>query len=270
MLGTGFEKTSSMAKRKSKSGHIVIGAINGDFFGISNPYNPYTFLVGSMILDEEYTFGRISQRPAFAIDKFKKLIIDNIGFSATVIAPQNYSKTINAVNDTVRANTLILYNKYFGNSTRTNNLVTEIKLNRISNLVINDTVKFIVVNKKNDVGNMNYGPNEYVLSGSGSAKAFLDSSITLNDTVKIFFNTNQNRVSIFTLVNGNYRVYVVSRPNVLILDANTGDLIENLNTSGITGGNFTLNDVEVTSDGKIITANLTTSSSLFSPFKVNK
>lgn len=67
---------------------------------------------------------------------------------------------------------MILYNKYFGNSTRTNNLVTEIKLKRLSNLVINDTVKFIVVNKKTDVGNMNYGPNEYVLSGSGSAKAF--------------------------------------------------------------------------------------------------
>lgn len=501
VLGTGFEKTSSMAKRKSKSGHIVIGAINGDFFGISNPYNPYTFLVGSMILDEEYTFGRISQRPAFAVDKFKKLIIDNIGFSATVITSQNYSKTINAVNDTVRANTLILYNKYFGNSTRTNNLVTEIKLKRISNLVINDTVKFIVVDKKTEVGNMNYGLNEYVLSGNGSAKAFLDSSITLNDTVKILFNTNPIRGNIFTLVsgnpilvingtipsglstdvhprtaigfnqdstkvffvtvdgrqpgfsvgmslpqlaeymlsigcyqavnldgggsttmvvrnkvvnspsdaagersvanailavseitasevidsfylwprqilidstqskkieifgkdiwgyeidvlptevtfevigvpgyvdslgyfyplgvgsgfikariknlvdsisvtvlseripvwsysdaggnlpswfsstasterglaygyvNGNHRVYVVSRPNVLILDANTGDLIGNLNTSGITGGIFTLNDVEVTSDGKIIAANLTTSSSSSSPFKVYK
>lgn len=501
VLGTGFEKTSSMAKRKSKSGHIVIGAINGDFFGISNPYNPYTFLVGSMILDEEYTFGRISQRPAFAMDKFKNLIIDNIGFSATLITSQNYFKTINAVNDTVRANTLILYNKYFGNYTRTNNLVSEIKLKRISKLVINDTVKFIVVDKRVDVGNMNYEPNEYVLSGNGSAKAFLDSSITLNDTVKILFSTNPIRGNIFTLVsgnpilvingtipsglstdvhprtaigfnqdstkvffvtvdgrqpgfsvgmslpklaeymlsigcyqavnldgggsttmvvrnkvvnspsdaagersvanailavseitasevidsfylwprqiqidstqskkieiygkdiwgyeidvlptevtfevigvpgyvdslgyfypqgvgsgfikariknlvdsisvtvfseripvwsysdaggnlpswfsstasterglaygyvNGNHRVYVVSRPNVLILDANTGDLIGNLNTSGITGGTFPLNDVEVTSDGVIIAANLTSSSSSSSPFKVYK
>ncbi|MGB9664517.1 MAG: hypothetical protein ACPL25_06325, partial [Ignavibacteria bacterium] len=56
VLGTGFEKTSSMAKRNSRSGHIVIGAVNADFFGISDPYNPYTFLIGSMIKDNEYTF----------------------------------------------------------------------------------------------------------------------------------------------------------------------------------------------------------------------
>ncbi|MCS7053799.1 MAG: hypothetical protein NZM09_08695, partial [Ignavibacterium sp.] len=39
-LGNGFEKTSALSTRKSVNGKIVIGAINGDFYGISAPNNP--------------------------------------------------------------------------------------------------------------------------------------------------------------------------------------------------------------------------------------
>lgn len=57
----------------------------------------------------------------------------------------------------------------------------------------------------------------------------------------------------------NHRVFVVSRNaglNVRILDAVTGADVGTLNTIGITGGTFALNDVGVTDDGKIIAANL--------------
>ncbi len=73
----------------------------------------------------------------------------------------------------------------------------------------------------------------------------------------------------YGFTNNNHRLYVVSRPNVLILDAQTGDVVGSLNINGVTGGTFTLNDVEVTDDGKIIAANLTTSAST-SSFKVYK
>ncbi|MEP0861531.1 MAG: hypothetical protein HRF52_08850, partial [Ignavibacterium sp.] len=63
----------------------------------------------------------------------------------------------------------------------------------------------------------------------------------------------------------NDRVYVVSRSggalNVRILDAATGNDIGTLNTTGITGGTFALNDIGVTEDGKIIGANLTSNTS---------
>ncbi|MCX8010357.1 MAG: hypothetical protein N3A61_04340, partial [Ignavibacteria bacterium] len=86
VLGTGFEKTSSMAQRKNRSGHLVIGAINGDFFGISAPTNPYTFLTGSMISNSEYTFGRTTSRPLFGITGVNKPLIDNMYLSAQVYA----------------------------------------------------------------------------------------------------------------------------------------------------------------------------------------
>lgn len=71
----------------------------------------------------------------------------------------------------------------------------------------------------------------------------------------------------------NDRVFVVSRSggvlSVRILDAATGNDVGTLNTTGISGGTFALNDIGVTSDGKIIGANLTTNAST-SAFKFYK
>ena len=202
VLGTGFEKTSSMAKRSSRSGHIVIGAVNADFFGISDPYNPYTFLIGSMIKDNEYTFGRISQRPSFAIDTAKRLIINDLGFSGIIKTKQGYVRSISSLNDTVRLNNLVIFNKYFGNSTKTNNSVTELRLKRLTPLIIGDSIKFVVRAKNVGIGNMSFSSDEYVLSGNGTEKAFLDSAILVNDTLTIVFNTNPFKGNIFTMTGG--------------------------------------------------------------------
>ncbi len=68
----------------------------------------------------------------------------------------------------------------------------------------------------------------------------------------------------------NDRVYVVSRSGgtfVRILNANTGEDVGTLNTTGISGGTFPLNDVGVTLDGKILACNLTTNANT-TAFKV--
>ncbi len=68
----------------------------------------------------------------------------------------------------------------------------------------------------------------------------------------------------------NDRVFVVSRNAgtfVRILNANTGADVGTLNTTGITGGTFTLNDIGVTFDGKIFACNLTTNANT-TAFKV--
>jgi hypothetical protein len=66
-LGTGFEKTSALSSRKSVSGNIVVGAINGDFYGISAPNNPYGFLGNSQIINSQYVFGRTHVRSSFGV-----------------------------------------------------------------------------------------------------------------------------------------------------------------------------------------------------------
>ena len=69
----------------------------------------------------------------------------------------------------------------------------------------------------------------------------------------------------------NHRVYVASRSGgvlaVRILNAENGTDVGTLNVTGISGGAFALNDISVTSDGKIIGGNMTTNAST-SPFKL--
>lgn len=208
LLGTGFEKTSSMSKRKSQSGHIVMGAVNGDFYGISAPYNPYTFLVGSMISEKEYTFGRSSLRPLFGIREDKKLFIDDMGLAGTVTSSNGNSFTLTSINDTVITNYLVLYNRYFGSSTLSNNQVTEVKLKPITNFNINSEQKFLVLLKTTNTGNMSFNSSEYVLSGSGSAKTFLTDNVNIGDTVRVTIGTSPNRGAIAHLIGGGPKLVV--------------------------------------------------------------
>ena len=68
----------------------------------------------------------------------------------------------------------------------------------------------------------------------------------------------------------NDRVFVVSRAGglfVRIINANNGNDVGTLNTSGISGGTFALNDIGVSVDSRIFACNLTTNANT-TPFKV--
>jgi hypothetical protein len=94
----------------------------------------------------------------------------------------------------------------------------------------------------------------------GNYPSFMGSSGTLN----------VDRGFGYGIVGGKEQVYLVARKggtNVIILNAATGDSVGKLSTTGISGGTFTLNDAEVSSDGKIFACNLTTNAST-SAFKI--
>ncbi len=77
---------------------------------------------------------------------------------------------------------------------------------------------------------------------------------------------NTERGFAYGNVGGNDRVYVVSRNGgtfVKILDAATGADVGDLDVTGISGGTFPVNDIGVTSDGKIIASNLLTAAGDF-------
>lgn len=87
-------------------------------------------------------------------------------------------------------------------------------------------------------------------------------------TKPLWLGTDTERGTAF----GNNKLYVVSRKyaaNVYTVDANTGDSTGALNVTGVTGGIYPLNDVEVAADGAIYAANMTTNAST-SPFKIYK
>lgn len=88
-----------------------------------------------------------------------------------------------------------------------------------------------------------------------------------------WFGADTERGFAYGNVNSNDRIYVVSRKSasdIIILNAATGDSVNKLNNTGVTGGTFALNDVEVSSDGIIFACNMVTSSAVATPFKIYK
>jgi len=77
----------------------------------------------------------------------------------------------------------------------------------------------------------------------------------------------------YGLIGADHRLYVVSRSTsyggkqIFIYNATNGDSVGMLDTTGLAGGTYPVNDVEVSTDGIIFVGNLTTNSST-SAFKV--
>ena len=126
VLGTGFETTSSQAARNNYSGHIVLGAINGDFFGISEPTNPYSFLCGPMIKNHDFVNGISSSRTSISFDDQKLTAFEKFSFAGNVKTKNNQTINITAVNHIRYENNMILFNKFIGANTLTNQWGVEV------------------------------------------------------------------------------------------------------------------------------------------------
>jgi hypothetical protein len=207
-LGNGFEKTSALSKRKSVSGNVVIGAINGDFYGISAPTNPYGFLSNSQIINSEYVFGRTHIRSSFGAINHKNPVVQVIDFFSTITASNSQSKIVSGCNSQRVTDALILYNKYFGPSTLTNAFGTEIELIPIDSFVINSNTRCIVNQKVSNVGNMTILSGRYILSGHGANKTFLDQNFNVGDTVILKIGTSPTIGNITTLIGGGPRLLI--------------------------------------------------------------
>jgi len=207
-LGTGFERTSALSSRKSVSGNIVVGAINGDFYGISAPNNPYGFLGNSQIVNSQYVFGRSHVRSSFGIIENTKPAVQVIDFSGSATSANFVTRTITGVNSQRGTDALILFNTYFGNSTLTNEFGTEVELQPVDPFVTNSSIRFIVLNKQAGVGNMIIQSGKYILSGHGVNKTFLDQSFFTGDTITLFLGTTPSIGNVTGLIGGGPRLLI--------------------------------------------------------------
>ncbi|MCX7610839.1 MAG: phosphodiester glycosidase family protein [Ignavibacterium sp.] len=216
-LGNGFEKTSALSTRKSVNGKIVIGAINGDFYGISAPNNPYGFLNNSQIINSEYVFGRAHIRSSFGVINHNKPVAQVIDFFTTITASNSQSKIINECNSQRGTDALILYNKYFGPSTLTNSFGTEVEIQPIDSFITNSNTRCVVTAKQIGVGNMNINPSRYILSGHGVSKTFLDQNFNVGDTVILKMGTSPIIGNVTALIGGGPRLLINgSKPSTFV------------------------------------------------------
>ncbi len=194
-----FEKTSSMSNRKSYLGHIVVGAVNGDFYNTQTGEPINIQIENGEILKKPYP------RSVFGLTADKKPFIEIFSFSGNIIAGDSV-RAIDGINEARGSDMLIFYNSYFGDSTATNQWGSEALISPLNQWVVNDTVYCVVDTIVNWVGSMKIPIGKAVLSGHGKAGEFLRNNLKIKDTVKIVFHLAPNVGKVAQAIGGLPRI----------------------------------------------------------------
>ncbi|UCE06313.1 MAG: phosphodiester glycosidase family protein, partial [bacterium] len=201
----GREGTSRMAARNNYAEHRVVGAINGDFFSIEGvPVNAQV-INGELLKQEDNDAQNPVHWSTIGFDNKNHTVITTNIFSSHLFIGNQTRKILN-VNKARAPKQLILYNSYFGNSTGTNSRGTEVLIAPINDWLANDTVKCIVENIEQGLGNMAITRGKAVLSGSGQDSTFLAENIQIRDTVKMYIGLKPSIVKLKNLVGGFPRI----------------------------------------------------------------
>jgi hypothetical protein len=188
------ETTTSMSERNNSDGHWIVGAINGDF------YDGNGIPIGTQILN-----GQILKRPigrsVIGINNENFPMANVVSYSGALIT-KNLSTTIQGINQSRQTDQLILFNRYFGGTTETNEWGTEARLSPLTEWSVNDTVLCLVDTVVTNVGNLGISSGKAVLSGHGSSETFLINNIQKGDSVKIFISLAPGLKKLKQLVGG--------------------------------------------------------------------
>ncbi|MCP4708581.1 MAG: phosphodiester glycosidase family protein, partial [Planctomycetes bacterium] len=158
--------------------------------------------IGSQVINGEMLKTSVDWS-SIGFDENNKPTIGTIAFSGWASGTSGSFDVAN-VNATRYADQLILYNSYLGNNTGTNENGTEISLTPIDNWIVNDTIQLLVGAIETGIGSMSISAGEAILSGHGSAAAYLNNWQT-GDTVQLYLGLNPTLPRLTQLVGGNYK-----------------------------------------------------------------
>ena len=183
LVSAGYETTSSMAMRNDSAGHRVIGAINGDFYKESRPVG--IFIQNGEIVRDDAD----GSRPAIGFNADDHPMMQDVTYSGTVVT-RNGETNITGINESRAAGDLVLYNHYWGPSTRTNQFGTEAAIVPLetSRWLVNDTIHVVVQRMAEGKGNLPVPFKGAVLSGHGKSAAYLNNSVAVGDTIGMMMN----------------------------------------------------------------------------------
>ena len=212
---TGLETVSSMSKSRSNSEYSYFSGVNADFFSMSAP----TYSIGSVIVDGEVFIGKNNGWPGFGLDSKKKPYAGTIVFGGKVKSA-TAENAITGVNKGRGENDMIIYTPKMAN-TETNAYGTEVSLEPVegAKIVPGKTAKMKVSCAPANAGSMVVPATGYVLSGHGTAAAFV-AGLKEGDILDVELQVS------FNGVNANITQSVGGQP--MILSNN-----EVLNTDGV-------------------------------------
>ncbi|MFU8859398.1 MAG: phosphodiester glycosidase family protein [Cyclonatronaceae bacterium] len=184
-----MERTSSMVRRYSGTSKVG-GAVNADFYNMEN----------GMPVNLQVTDGVPLRRPVLSPGRSAFLVFEDGTPDIRIPEMQiqlslasGNSVTVNGVNEARVENGMVLYNRYYGNSTGSNRYGTEVMLRQIDEDRASASLTLVADSVFQDRGNTAIHEGYYVLSAHGSAYNRINRSISAGDTVRISYHFNSER-----------------------------------------------------------------------------
>lgn len=207
-LGNGsFETTHNMGRRYDEEDYKVMGALNGDYFGISNPNDPYGYVRNLMIKDHEFVVGKHYTRSQFGMDGEGVPFVDMLTFSGEAYLDNDEVVSIDGVNQVRGTHLAILYNRYIGNNTLTNENGVEVLLKKQTDIKTGVPIDFEVKEIEDGVGSMEIpGPEYYVLSAHGNKRGQILENVEVGDIISLKMGTSPGPEDIAQLMGGGPRL----------------------------------------------------------------
>lgn len=196
----GMETTSSMAARKNYSGHLVVGAINGDFYDMGSGIP-----IGTQVINGEM-LKNPCEGPIVGFDINNYPFISPVSFNGQVLLEGDSPLSINGVNVSRGTDYLVLYNSFFGSSTQTNEWGTEIILRPINDWIVNDTIVCLVDSIEVGQGDISIPKGKAVLSGHGINSEPLQRNFNKDDTVKLYLSLDPGLPKCLQAIGGNLKI----------------------------------------------------------------
>ena len=191
-LGSAFTNTRSMARGYHSEDHQVIGALNGDYFGISDASNPYTYVSNLMIKDNEYVIGKNYSRSQFGMTTDGTPFVSMFSFAGQAELPNGVLMPIHAVNQQRTSGRAVLYNHYFGLDTRTDENGVEVKLELLDEMQVGKPLRFVAREMEIGEGSMEIPGREfYILSAHGPLGSTLADTLAIGDTLHVNMGFNE-------------------------------------------------------------------------------
>jgi hypothetical protein len=194
----GLVKTSEQARRNDREDHNVVAAINADFFSFTSGWP-----VDNQIMNGQFVFATSTQRSHLAIDSDGRPFIDKFSLSAWVKPKRGTVHRIDAVNDTHRANSIVLHTSFSDTATNFPGAGVTFLLSLAgSSWSVGDTLKMAVTgNGVSDL--MHIARDQAVLwIGSGPDVFQAQEDVKVGDTVLVFLGTEPPLRHLSTMVGG--------------------------------------------------------------------
>jgi len=195
---TGLVKTSEQVRRNDREDHNVVAAINADFFSFTSGWP-----VDNQIMNGQFVFATSTQRSHLAIDSDGRPFIDKFSLSAWVKPKRGTVHRIDAVNDTHRANSIVLHTSFSDTATNFPGAGVTFLLSLAgSSWSVGDTLKMAVTgNGVSDL--MHIARDQAVLwIGSGPDVFQAQEDVKVGDTVLVFLGTEPPLRHLSTMVGG--------------------------------------------------------------------